>query len=157
MRKTAFAEIFVFASFGNRRFSKIRTGASYSSFFRTRPDSRKLVPTRSDPNFCEKSRFFAIFIFARFGNCRFTKIRIGASYSSFFRTRLDSQKLIPTRNSTRKFGKKFGMQGPTPYPVVILTSHQRCVEARRFKYFFTNSTKNMGRKQSYQTLFFLVF
>jgi len=36
MRKTVFAEIFIFASFGNRRFSKIRVGASFSSFYRTR-------------------------------------------------------------------------------------------------------------------------
>jgi len=73
LRKTAFAEIFVFASFGNVHFSKIRVGTSCSSFFRTRPDSRKLVPTRSDPNFCKKTRFFANFVFVSFGNSLLTK------------------------------------------------------------------------------------
>jgi len=53
LRKTVFAEIFIFASFGYGRFSKIRVGASYSSFFQTRPDSRKLVPTLI---FAKKSR-----------------------------------------------------------------------------------------------------
>ncbi len=32
---------------------------------------------------------------------------------TFNSSRLDSQKLVPTRNSTQNFGKKFGMQGLT--------------------------------------------
>jgi len=62
--------------------------------------------------------FFAIFaIFAKKSRkfakiCDFPKIRVGTSFSSFFRTRPVSQKLVPTQNSTRMFGKKFGMQGP---------------------------------------------
>ncbi len=84
--KTRLFAIFIFASFGNRVYS-----------WKNR----------------RKVRFFAIFIFASFGNRRFTKIRVGTSFSSFFQTRLDSRKLVPTRNSTRKFGKKFGMQGPS--------------------------------------------
>ncbi len=68
-----FSEIFVFASFGNRHFTKIRVGASFSSFFRTRLDSRKLVPTLifakirvfSQKN-REKTRFSAIFTIREF-------------------------------------------------------------------------------------------
>ncbi len=48
--------------------------------------------------------FSKFFVFASFGNCRFSKIRVGTSFSSFFRTRSDSFRLVPTRNSTRKFG-----------------------------------------------------
>jgi len=33
LQKTVFAEIFIFPSFGNRRFSKIRVGTSFSSFY----------------------------------------------------------------------------------------------------------------------------
>ncbi len=54
LRKTVFAEIFVFASLRNWHFSKIRVGTSFLSFYWTRLDSRKLVPTCSDTNFCEK-------------------------------------------------------------------------------------------------------
>jgi hypothetical protein len=39
LRETVFAKIFAFASFGNRRFTKIRVGTSFSSFF-------QLVSTR---------------------------------------------------------------------------------------------------------------
>ncbi len=54
LQKVAFAEIFIFASFGNVRFSKIRVGTSCSSFFRTRPDSRELIPTPIFANNREK-------------------------------------------------------------------------------------------------------
>jgi len=52
---------------------------------------------------CVRRFFSKIFVFASFGNCRFSKIRVGASFSSFFRTSLDSRKLVPTQNSTRNF------------------------------------------------------
>ncbi len=45
LRKTVFTKIFVFASFGNCHFPKIRVGMSFSSFFRNHPDLQK---TRSD-------------------------------------------------------------------------------------------------------------
>jgi len=70
--------------------------------------------THSDskiPNFFPN--FPKIRVGTSFGNGRFPKIRVGTSFSSFFRTRPDSRKLVPTRNSTRMFGKKIGMQGPT--------------------------------------------
>ncbi len=81
--------------------------------FRTREnhENRDFSQKKSQKNH-EKTRFFTIFIFASFGNRRFMKIRVGTSFSSFFRTRLDSRKLVDW-NSTRNFGKKFGMQGPS--------------------------------------------
>ena len=89
LRKTVFAEIFIFASFGNRRFSKIRVGASYSSFFRTRPDSRKLVLTLI---FAKKLR----------KNC---KKRVGTSRNSNFgniSVMSEPSELVSTReNSSR--------------------------------------------------------
>jgi len=107
MRKTVFAEIFIFASFGNRRFSKIRVGASFSSFSRTRLDSRKLVPIlifgENSRKIREKSRknrekrVFSCFSFSR---------------KKWRSTRLDSRKLVPTRKPTRNFEFKFGMQDP---------------------------------------------
>jgi len=42
-----------------------------------------------------------------------SKIRVGTSFSSFFRTRSVSRIFVPSRKPTRKFGKKFGMQGLT--------------------------------------------
>jgi len=77
-----FPEIFVFASFGNCRF------LNFNICF---------------PNISELVKI-AIFVFASFGNCRFLKIRVGTSFLSFFRTRPDSRKLVPTQNSTLKFG-----------------------------------------------------
>jgi hypothetical protein len=112
MRKTAFAEIFVFASFGNRRFSKIRTGASYSSFFRTRPDSRKSVPTRSDPNFREKSCFFVKKrVFSRFSFSQASVIavlrklgleRVIRAFSELVSTRENSFRLETRLESSEK-------------------------------------------------------
>ncbi len=58
--KTVFAEIFVFASFGNWFLPKFWVEMSFLSFYRTRLDSRKLVPTLifaffCDFHFCEKN------------------------------------------------------------------------------------------------------
>jgi len=107
LRKTTFAEIFVFASFGNVRFSKIRVVTSCSSFFRTRPNSRKLVPTLIFAKKIAKKQS------ERVGNCRFSKIRVGTSFSSFSRTGSEMSRLVPTRKPTRNFEFKFGMQDPS--------------------------------------------
>jgi hypothetical protein len=94
LRKTFFSKIFVFASFRNCRFSKIRVGASFSSFYRTRLDSQKLVPTLI---FAKKTRKTS-------RNEPFNKIFESNKKMTFNSSRLDSQKLIPTRKPTRNFG-----------------------------------------------------
>jgi len=81
LQKTGFSKLFVFR---NVCFSKIRVGTSFSSFFRTRLDSRKLVPTLIFAKNCEKLpknlkklHFFAIFVFASFDNSllpKFSKV-----------------------------------------------------------------------------------
>jgi len=102
LRKTAFAEIFVFASFGNVCFSKIRVGASFSSFFRTRLDSRKLVPTLIFAKNRKKSRFFAFLAFASFGNSLLPKLPKVTK-------KLVSSRLAKTR-SDAKTDSKFRVQ-----------------------------------------------
>ncbi len=120
LRQTVFAKNFVFASFGNCRFSKIRVGASFLSFFRTRLDSQKLVPTCSDPNFREKWLFFREnqgfcrnFCFREFRKLPFFK---NQGRSKFFELFPNSSRLAKTRSDSKlnsNFGKKFGMQGPS--------------------------------------------
>ena len=82
--------------------------------------SRRDEYSRRIPNVSElakiakiaKKRVFSRFLlFASFGNSVLPKIRVGTSFSSFFRTRSVSRIFVPSRKPTRKFGKKFGMQG----------------------------------------------
>ncbi len=108
LRKTAFAKIFAFLSFGNVRFSKIRVGMSCSSFFQTCPDSRKLVPTlifAKNRKNCEKT-------WKTSRNEPFNEIFESNEKMTFNSSRLDSRKLVPTRKPTWNFEFKFGMQDP---------------------------------------------
>ncbi len=120
LRKTVFAEIFIFASFGNLLFLKIRVGTSFSSFYRTLLDLRKLVPTLIFAKNCEnsqnsqknreKTRFFAKIRVGEVG--KYEKIINKNNKKMMFNSsRLDSRKLVPTRKPTRNFEFKFGMQG----------------------------------------------
>jgi len=89
-----FSEIFVFASFGNSRFLNFGNILVIS-------EPSELVPTRSDPNFREKIAKI------RVGTSRkepFTEITENNKKMTFNSSRLDSRKLVPTRNSTRNFG-----------------------------------------------------
>ncbi len=87
LRKTRFSELFVFASFGNVCFSKFSfSRVSEIAVFR---------------DFCVFSQFFCEKI-AKIAF--FPKNRVGTSFLSFYRTRLDFRKLVPTRKPTRKLG-----------------------------------------------------
>ncbi len=94
LRKTAFAQNFVFASFCNRRFTKIRVGTSFLSFFRTRLDSQKLVPTLIFAKKCIFSRFSfslvsVIAFFRDFHFCKKNDVQLVSSRLA--KTRSDSK------------------------------------------------------------------
>ncbi len=122
LRKTAFAEIFVFARFGNRVLPKIRVETSFSSFCRTCSDWRKLVPTlifaknhvffaKNHKKIAKKRGFFAIFFFASFGSCFFRTFRKHRKND----VQLVSSRLVKTRSDSKldsKFQIKFWNSGP---------------------------------------------
>ncbi len=55
-----------------------------------------LIIRRGVTKALRKTVFTKIFVIASFGNCCFSKIRVGTSFSSFFQTRLYLQKLVLT-------------------------------------------------------------
>jgi len=101
------SEIAVFQKLGSERVFR-----AFSKLVPTCENSSRLVPTLIFAKNCEKTRFFAKIRVVRVG--KYEKItNENNKKMTFNSSRLDSRKLVPTRKPTRKFGYKFGMQGPT--------------------------------------------